>query len=47
MLGQAQEAQESTNNHDHQTHPKETNDQVEDILQMVDSNATEDQAMKN
>ena len=47
MLEQAQEAQESTNNQDHQTHLEETNDPVEHVLQTVNSNATEDQARKN
>ena len=47
MLEHAQEAQESTNNQDHQTHPEETNDQVEDVLQTVGSDATEDEATKN
>ena len=46
MLEQAQEVKESTNNHDHQTQPEEANEQGEHVLQMVDSKATEDQAMK-
>ena len=45
-MKQAQEAQESTNNQHHQTHLEQTNDQVEDVLQTVDSNATEDQTTK-
>ena len=44
---QAQEAQESTNNQDHQTQPEEPNEQPEHVLQTVDNNATEDQATKN
>ena len=44
---QAQEAQESTNNQDHQTQPEEPNEQPEHILQTVDYNATEDKATKN
>ena len=43
---QAQEAQESTNNQDHQAQPEEPNEQPEHVHQTVDSNATEDQAPK-
>ena len=46
MLEQAQEAQESTNNQDHQTQPEEANEQGEHVLQTLDNNATEDQATK-
>ena len=44
---QAQEAQESTNNQDHQTQPEEPNEQPKHVHQTVDNNATEDQATKN
>ena len=44
---QAQETQDSTNNQDHQTQPKDPNEQPEHVLQTVDNNATEDQATKN
>nr|XP_045087213.1 immunoglobulin A1 protease autotransporter-like [Aegilops tauschii subsp. strangulata] len=44
---EAQEAQESTNNQDHQTQPDEPNEQPEHVLQTVDNNATEDEAIKN
>ena len=47
MLVQAQEAQETINNQDHQTQPEEPNEQPEHVLQTVDNNATEDQATKN
>ena len=47
MLVQAQEAQETTNNQDHQTQPEEPNEQPEHVLQTIDNNATEDQATKN
>ena len=47
MLVHAQEAQESTNNQDHQTQPEEPNEQPEHVLQTIDNNATEDQATKN
>ena len=44
---QAQEAQESTNNQDHQTQLEEPNEQPEHVHQTIDNNATEDQATKN
>ena len=47
MLVQTQEAQESTNNQDHQTQLEEPNEQPEHVHQTVDNNATEDQATKN
>ena len=47
MLVQAQEAQETTNNQDHQTQLEEPNEQPEYVLQTVDNNATEDQATNN
>ena len=47
MLVQAQEAQETINNQDHQTQPEEPNEQPEHVLQTIDNNATEDQATKN
>ena len=47
VLVQAQEAQESTNNQDHQTQLEEPNEQPEHVHQTIDNNATEDQAMKN
>ena len=43
---QAQEAQESTNNQDHQTQLEEPNEQPEHVHQTVDNNATKDQATK-
>ena len=42
VLVQAQEAQESTNNQDHQAQPEEPNEQPEHVLQTVDNNATQD-----
>ena len=47
MLVQAQEAQETINNQDHQTQPGEPNEEPKHVLQMIDNNATEDQATKN
>ena len=47
MLVQAQEAQETINNQDHQTQPEEPNEEPEHVLQTVDNNATEDQDTKN
>ena len=47
MLVQAQEAQETINNQDHQTQPEEPNEQPKHVLQTVDNNATEDQATNN
>ena len=47
MLEQAQEAQESTNNQDHQTQLEEPNEQPKHVHQTVDNNATKDQATKN
>ena len=44
---QEQETQDNTNNQDHQTQPEEPNEQPEHVLQMIDNNATEDQATKN
>ena len=44
---QAQEAQESTNNQDHQMQPEKPNEQPEHVHQTVDNNATEHQATKN
>ena len=46
MLVPAQEAQDTTNNQDHQTQPEEPNEQPEHVLQTIDNNATEDQATK-
>ena len=47
MLVQAQEAQETINNQDHQTQTEEPNEEPEPVLQTIDNNATEDQATKN
>ena len=43
---QTQEAQETINSQDHQTQPVEPNEEPKHVLQMIDNNATEDQATK-
>ena len=47
MLVQAQEAQETINNQDHQRQPGEPNEEPKHVLQTIDNNVIEDQATKN